>query len=176
MSQLLRCSAIWYTGWPLRAQWNISSTDRNWPYSYAFEESIACLCYNSDVDIRVVSPVQGEVVEVTRHGLEIISESALEPGSEVSILMKRDFQARRLHGRVRWCIARPSVEARTLATPFRHQFYLEARQMDPGLRRFLRSTSHRYRQGQTAGQGQSRRRAHHRESTLSPAGEVESDS
>jgi hypothetical protein len=91
------------------------------------------------MNIRVVSPVRGEVVEVTRDGIEVISEAPLEPGQKCSLLMKRDFRARRLQGRVRWCIARPSVEIPSRTSAFAHQFYLEAREMDPAVQRFLKS-------------------------------------
>lgn len=91
------------------------------------------------MNIRVVSPVRGEVVEVTRDGIEVISEAPLEPGQECSVLMKRDFRARRLQGRIRWCIARPIVEIPSRTSAFAHQFYLEARGMDPAVLLFLKS-------------------------------------
>jgi len=93
------------------------------------------------MNIRVVSPVRGEVVEVTRDGIEVISEAPLEPGQQCSVLMKRDFQARRLQGRVRWCISRPFVEIPSRTSAFAHQFYLEAKGMDPAVLRFLKSQS-----------------------------------
>jgi hypothetical protein len=100
----------------------------------------AVVCVTSrSMKIRVVSPVRGEVVEVTRDGIEVISEAPLAPGQKCALLMKRDFRARRLQGRVRWCIARPSVEIPFRSSPFSHQFYLEAREMDPAVQRFLMS-------------------------------------
>lgn len=95
-------------------------------------------CYNNRVNIRVVSPVRGEVVEVTPEGIEVISEAPLQPGQKCSILMKKAFQARRLQGCVRWCIARPFLEVPSHTSAFAHHFYLEAREMDPEVLRFLK--------------------------------------
>ena len=89
--------------------------------------------------VRVVSPVRGEVVELAPDGIEVISEAPLAPGQTCSVLMKNRFQARRLQGRIRWCISRPSVQQPVHNSPFVHRFFLEVRQMDPRVWRFLES-------------------------------------
>jgi hypothetical protein len=98
----------------------------------------AARCYNRTMNIRVVSPVRGEVVEVTPDGVEVIAEAPLQPGQRCWILMKKDFQARRLQGCIRWCIARPFLEVPAQTAAFAHHFFLEAREMDPEVLRFLK--------------------------------------
>lgn len=89
------------------------------------------------MSIRIVSPVQGEVVDLTPLGIEIECLGALRAGRRHSFLLKRGFSSERLRTRVKWCFLERSEPGASPSSPARYHCCLEAEGLDPRVLRFL---------------------------------------
>lgn len=87
--------------------------------------------------LRLLRPVQGEVVDVSPLGLGITSSSPLKVGHFYSILVRRGMRVKKLAGRVAWCTLTKTelIAARTALPVFRAG--IEIDHLQPSAWRFL---------------------------------------
>ena len=60
------------------------------------------------MDLRLVKPVHGKIVDVSGLGLGVESERALKVRQEYKFLLRRGLQMKSMRGHVRWCALRRS--------------------------------------------------------------------
>ena len=69
------------------------------------------------VDLRLLKPVRGKIVDVSGLGIGVESGRALKVRQEYKFLVRRGVTIRRLRGHVQWCALRHSSQADSESLP-----------------------------------------------------------